>query len=116
MSDDDSDYDEDDIDQDKDGRGHNDWTRWISANKDRLPRFPGKDGKPGKINLAAAHDIFVRETGFKPEKPYVKRGPSIYRQAMHQCMVNCKACREEAKKLKAKHKMPKGAKPSKKKK
>lgn len=64
------------------GRGHNVWTRWISANKDRLPRFPPtEEGKPGKINLTAAHDIFVRETGFKPEKPYVKRGPSIYQQA-----------------------------------
>ena len=100
------------------GRGHNIWTRWIAANKDRLPRFPGKEGKPGKINLTAAHVIFVNEykashkKDFKPVKPYEKRGPSIYRKAMQQCLANCKACRAEAKKIKGKHKMPKAAESS----
>lgn len=100
------------------GRGHNIWTKWIADNKARLPRFPGKDDKPGKINLTAAHDMFIREynashkKAFEPKKPYEKRGPSIYRKAMHQCMVNCKACREEAKKIKGKHKMPKAAESS----
>ena len=101
------------------GRGHNIWTKWIKANKDRLPRFPPtKEDKPGKINLTAAHDMFIREynashkKAFEPKKPYEKRGPSIYRQAMQQCMVKCKACRAEAKKIKGKHKMPKAAESS----
>ena len=102
------------------GRGHNAWTRWLKAEAEagRLPRFPGKDDKPGKINLTAAHEMFlndykaIHKKDFEPKKPYEKRGPSIYQQAMQQCMANCKACRKEAKKIKGKHKMPKAAESS----
>ena len=95
-------------------QGHSAWTRWIAANKESLPRFPPtKEGKPGKINLEAAHAIFLEDykavhgKDYKPKKPYVKGHRSIYQQVVYDCRANCKECLADAEQLKVKRKKKK---------